>query len=189
MGRIEKKLSDSTTKYYWYPGEKQEWIRAAVSVGVGIVVGALLMLMTRNSVTAVVVGTSATLAVAGFNFGRRDSKAESRSLAGFPGMVDRAARRAALGHTGRAAWRGLVMSVGSAAAAALIVNLSPRGLLYDWVLPVVPAVVCAIARQIGLLWEKLGTSVSTPGPAAEPAKAVPRDGSHSGPIVIRRHGL
>lgn len=172
MGRIEKKLSDSTTKYYWYPGEKQEWIRAAVAVGVGGAVGALLMLMTRNSVMAVVLGTSVTLAMAGFNFGRRDSKA----LAGFPGMADKAARRAAIGHTGRAAWRGLIMGVGSAAAAVLVINLSPRGWFYDWVLPVVPAVVFAIARQLGLVWEKLGTSVSTPGPAASPAQASPSDG-------------
>ncbi|MEV6968827.1 hypothetical protein AB0M47_27280 [Hamadaea sp. NPDC051192] len=169
MGRIEKKLSDSTTKYYWYPGEKQEWIRAAVAVGVGAAVAALLMLMTHNSVAAVVVGTSATLAMAGFNFGRRDSKA----LAGFLGMADKAARRAAIGHTGRAAWRGLVMGVGSAAAAVLVINLSPEGWLYDWLLPVVPAVVCAVARQIGLVWEKLGTTVATKGPAAEPAKATP----------------
>jgi len=172
MGRIEKKLSDSTTKYYWYPGEKQEWIRAAVAVGAGVAVAALLMLMTRNSVTAVVVGTSVTLAMAGFNFGRRDSKA----LAGFPGMADKAARRAAIGHTGRAAWRGLVMGVGSAAAAVLIINLSPQGWLYDWLLPVVPAVVCAIARQLGLVWEKLGTTVSTPGPAAPKPEAATSDG-------------
>jgi hypothetical protein len=167
MGRIEKKLSDSTTKYYWYPGEKQEWIRAAVALGVGGVVGALLMLVTRNSVTAVVLGTSVTLAIAGFNIGRRDSKA----LAGFPGFTDKAARRASIGHTGKAAWRGLVMGVGSAAAAVLIINLSPSGWLYDWVLPVVPAVVFAIARQLGLVWEKLGTSVSTAGPAATPKPA------------------
>jgi len=168
MGRIEKKLSDSSTKYYWYPGEKQEWIRAAVAFGAGAAIGALLMLMTHNSVTAVVIGASVTLAMAGFNFGRRDS----RALGGFPGMADKAARRAAIGHTGRAAWRGLVMGVGSAAAAVLVINLSPRGWLYDWVLPVVPAVVCAIARQLGLVWEKLGTSVSTPGPAGPKAAEV-----------------
>lgn len=167
MGRIEKKLSDSTTKYYWYPGEKQEWVRAAVALGAGGVVGALLMLVTRNSVTAVVLGTSVTLAIAGFNIGRRDSKA----LAGFPGFTDKAARRASIGHTGKAAWRGLVMGVGSAAAAVLIINLSPQGWLYDWVLPVVPAVVFAIARQFGLVWEKLGTTVSTAGPAATPKPA------------------
>ena len=167
MGRIEKKLSDSTVKYYWYPGEKQEWIRAAIALGVGGVVGAVLMMVTRNSVTAVVLGTSVTLAMAGFNIGRRDSKA----LAGFPGFTDKAARRASIGHTGKAAWRGLVMGVGSAAAAVLIINLSPQGWLYDWLLPVVPAVVFAIARQLGLVWEKLGTKVSTAGPAAAPKPA------------------
>jgi len=167
MGRIEKKLSNSSIRYYWYPGEKQEWIRAAVAVGVGGVVATVLMLITGNSVTAMVGGTSVTLGFAGFNFGRRDSKA----LAGFPGFTDRAARRASIGHTGKAAWRGLVMGVGSAAAAVLIINLSPSGWLADWILPVVPAVVCAVARQIGLVWEKFGSSVSTAGPAAAPLKA------------------
>lgn len=162
MGRIEKKLSDSTTRYYWYPGEKQEWIRAAIAVGAGGAVGGLLMMITGKSVAAVVIGTSVTLAKAGFNIGRRDS----RALAGFPGFTDRAARRASIGHTGKAAWRGLVMGVGSAAAAVLISNLSPSGWFYDWVLPVVPAVVFAIARQLGLVWDKLATTVSTAGPAA-----------------------
>ncbi|WP_027346440.1 hypothetical protein [Hamadaea tsunoensis] len=173
MGRIEKKLSDTTVKYYWYPGEKREWVRAAVALGVGAAVAALLMLVTRNSVAAVVTGTSVTLAMAGFNLGRRDGKA----LSGFPGMGDKAARRASIGHSGKAAWRGLVMGVGSALAAVLIINLSPTGWFYDWVLPVVPAVVSAVARQFGLLWDKLGTSVSTKGPASVPAPAQPEGGA------------
>jgi hypothetical protein len=164
MGRIEKRLSNNTTRYYWYPGEKQEWIRAAVALGVGGVVGVLLMLVTGDSIPAVVLGTSVTLGITGFNFGRRDSK----TLAGFPGFTDRAARRASIGHTGKAAWRGLVMGVGGAATAVLIINLGPQGWLYDWILPVVPAVVCAVLRQIGLVWDKLGTKVSTSGSAAIP---------------------
>ena len=92
MGRIVKQLSDTTTKYYWYPGEKQEWIRAVVAVGTGGASAALLMLLTRNTLAAVVVGCSVTLAVSGFNFGRRDAKA----LSGFPNLSDKAARRAAV---------------------------------------------------------------------------------------------
>jgi hypothetical protein len=166
MGRIERKLSDSTTRYYWYPGEKQEWIRAAIALGVGGAVAALLMMTTGSSVAAAVVGTSVALAKAGFNIGRRDS----RALVGFPGFTDKAARRASIGHTGKAAWRGFVMGAGSAVAAVLIINLSPRGWFYDWILPVVPAVVFAIARQIGLVWDKLGTTVSTTGPATTPQR-------------------
>jgi hypothetical protein len=171
MGRIAKQLSDSTTKYYWYPGEKQEWVRAAVAIGAGLLVGGLLRGFTHNSMTAVVVGTSITLAIAGFNFGKRDAKA----LNGFPGMADKAARRAAAAYTGKAAWRGLVMGVGGALSAMLIINLSPTGLVYDWLLPLVPAVVSALARQLGMVWERMGTEVSTPGPASAPAQAQPEN--------------
>lgn len=162
MGQIEKKISDSTVRYYWYPGEKREWIRAVLALVAGGAVGGPLKLITGSSMAAVVIGASVTLAMAGFTIGRRDS----RALAGFPGFADKAARRASIGHTGKAVWRGLVMGFGSAAAAVLVVNLRPSGWLYDWLLPVVPAVVFAIARQIGLVWEKLGTSVSTAGPEA-----------------------
>src|SRR5690242_19669854 len=115
------------------------------------------MLITHSSVTAVLLGTSVTLAISGFGIGRRDAEA----LTGFPGFTDKAARRASIGHTGKAAWRGLVMGVGSVVAAILLINLSPTGWLYDWVIPVIPAVVFAVARQIGLVWEKLGASVAT----------------------------
>jgi hypothetical protein len=154
-----------------------------VALGVGGVVATLLMLITRNSVTAVVLGTSVTLAMAGFNIGRRDSQA----LADFPGPAGKAARRASIGHTGKAAWRGLVMGLGSAAAAALIINLGPRGWLFDWVLPVVPAVICAIARQIGLVWEKLGTSIVRKGPAGQVRQAEPETGWRRGLRVGPSH--
>lgn len=75
MGRIIKKVSENSTKYYWYPGDKKEWIRAGVAVGVGAAVLAILMMLTRNVLVAVTVGTSVTLAVTGLNFGRRDSRA------------------------------------------------------------------------------------------------------------------
>jgi hypothetical protein len=35
----------------------------------------------------------------------------------------------------------------------------------DWVLPIVPAVVGALAHQTGMLYERLGATASTPGPA------------------------
>ena len=179
MGRIEKQLSDSTTRYYWYPGEKQEWIRALVALGVGAAAAALLMMVTRNSLTAVVIGCAGTLAVAGFNFGRRDA----RALSGFPDLNDKAARRAAVAHTGRAAWRGVVNGLGAAVAAMLVLNLPHAGWLADWVLPVVPAMVGALAHQGGMIWEQLGsTTVSMPGPAKPPpAKPAPAPATPTDP--------
>jgi hypothetical protein len=158
MGRIVKKLSDDTSKYYWYPGEKAEWIRAVVAVAVGGGVALLLMFLTRNSLAAVVAGCSATLAVAGFNFGRRDAKA----LAGFPDMNDKAARRAAIAYSGRAAWRGMVQGLGAALAAVLVLNMAHTGWLADWVMPLVPGAVGALGHQAGMVWDRLGTTVKAP---------------------------
>jgi hypothetical protein len=161
MGQIVKQVSESTTKYYWYPGDKREWIRAGIAVGAGLAAFGLLWLIFRDSLVGTVAGTSVTAAVAGVNFGRRDA----RALAGFPDLGDRAARRAAVGHTGRAVWRALAHGFGGAGAAVLILNLPHRGFVADWILPIVPAVVGAVAHQAGMLHERLTTSTSTPGPA------------------------
>jgi hypothetical protein len=163
MGRIVKQVSEGTTKYYWYPGDKKEWIRAGVAIAAGAAVFGLLRVLTRDSLLATVAGTSVTAAVCGVNFGRRDA----RALAGFPNIGDKKARREAVGHTGRAAWRALAHGFGGAAAAVIILNLPHRGMVADWVLPIVPAVVGALAHQAGMLYERLGASTSTPGPAAK----------------------
>lgn len=161
MGQIVKQVSEYTTKYIWYPGDKREWQRAAVAVAVGFGVFAVLLLLTRDLMVAVVGGTTTTAAVSGANVGRRDA----RALAGFPDLGDRAARRAAMGHTGKAAWRAVVQACYGAGAAVLIMNLPDSGMAADWLLPIVPAVVGGLARQAGMLYERLGVSVSTPGPA------------------------
>lgn len=165
MGRIVKQLSDSTSKYYWYPGEKEEWIRALVAIAVGGGSAALVMLITRNSLAAVVVGCCATLAVAGFNFGRRDAKA----LAGFPNMNDKAARRAAVGYSGRAFWRGMVQGLGAALAAIVVLNMVHTGWVADWLMPLLPGAAGALAHQAGMVWDRLGTTVAAPkaAPKAE----------------------
>jgi len=172
MGRIVKKLSDNTSKYYWYPGEKVEWIRAAVALAGGIGAGVLLMLITRNSLAAVTVGCCVTLAVAGFNFGRRDAKA----LSGFPDMNDKAARRAAIVYSGRALWRGMVQGLGAAFAAVLVLNISHSGWVADWLMPLLPGAVGALGHQVGMIWDRLGTSVAVPKPAATAAAASPSEG-------------
>lgn len=172
MGRIVKQVSENTTKYYWYPGDKKEWIRAGVAVGIGATVFGILIAFTHNVLAATVAGTSVTLAVAGLNFGRRDA----RALAGFPDLGDKAARRAAVAHTGRAAWRGLAQGFGAAAAAVAILNLPHRGVVADWILPILPGVVGALSHQAGMLYEQLGQTPSAAPPSAdapalEPANA------------------
>jgi len=146
MGQIVKQLSEHTTRYYWYPGDKREWGRAAVAAGTGLVAIAVLLWVTADVLISVTLGVSVTAAIAGANFGRRDY---------------RAARRAAMVHASRAAWRGLVEGCGGAAAAVLIANLPPRGLVADWILPIVPATAGALAHQAGMLYERL-TQVATP---------------------------
>lgn len=167
MGRIVKQISEETTKYYWYPGDKREWMRAGVAFGVGAAAFALLMLATRDLLPALVAGTSATAALAGVNFGRRDA----RALSGFPDLGDKTARRAAVSQAGRAAWRALAHGFWGAGAAVLIVNLPDRGIVADWTLPIVPAVVGALARQAGMLYERLGASRSTSAAASAPEPA------------------
>jgi hypothetical protein len=166
MGRIVKQLTDNTSKYYWYPGEKKEWIRALVALAGGGGVAALVMLITRNSLAAVVAGCCVTLAVSGFNFGRRDATA----LAGFPKMTEKAARRAAVVYSGRAAWRGVVQGLGGALAAVIVLNMTHSGWIADWLMPLLPAAVGALGRQAGMVWDRLGTTVAVPKPAeAKPA--------------------
>jgi len=170
MGRIARQVSEGTTKYYWYPGDKKEWKRAAIAVGIGLGVFLVLWLFARDLLPAVVGGTSVTAGVSGLNFGRRDA----RAVASFPDLSGRAARLAAVAQTGRAAWRGLAHGFGGAAAAVLIINLPHGGFVADWVLPVLPAVVGALAHQAGMLVEQLPVSASTKGPAAAaPAAAAP----------------
>ena len=161
MGHIVKQVSEHTTHYIWYPGDKAEWRRAIVAMGSGALVFGLVLLLTRDMLAAVLLGTSVTAGVGGANYGRRDA----RALAGFANLADRAARRAAVGHTGRAAWRAVAQGCFGAGAAVLILNLPPTGVLADWFLPLVPAVVGALARQGGMLWERLGASASIAGPA------------------------
>jgi hypothetical protein len=148
-------VSANTTRYYWYPGDKREWARAAVAVALGAAVAGIVATMTHGLLAAAVVGTATTAVLAGFNFGRRDS----RALKDQPDLVDKALRRAALTHSGRAAWRGGVQGAYWAGAAVVVAHLPNHGVLADWVLPVVPAVAGALAHQAGLLYERTGQMV------------------------------
>ncbi|WP_051110732.1 hypothetical protein [Longispora albida] len=167
MGRIVKQISENTTKYYWYPGDKQDWIRAAIAVGAGVAMFVITRALTDGPLWGAVLGASTTLAVAGFNFGRRDA----RALATFPDIA--AARRAAMVDTGRAAWRALVEGFGAAAAAVLIVNIPRTGFAYNWILPVVPAVIGALGHQAGMLYERMQQTAAAAAAATKEASPVP----------------
>jgi hypothetical protein len=66
-----------------------------------------------------------------------------------------------------------VHGFGGAAAAVLILNLPHRGIVADWILPVVPAVVGALAHQAGMLFEQLPKGASNAGAAKAPGEPVP----------------
>lgn len=154
MGQIVKQVGEGTTRYYWYPGDKRDWIRALVAVGSGLAGLGLLLWVSHDAVVSVTVGVSITAAIAGVNYGQRDFRAAH----GFPDLSGKALRRAAITHGSRAAWRGLVQGCAGAGAAVLITNLPPGGFLANWVLPMVPAAVGALAHQAGMVYERLAAS-------------------------------
>ncbi len=167
MGRIVKQVSEDTMKYYWYPGDKTNWVKAGIAFGLGVAIFALAKLFTDGMLWGAVLGASATLAVAGFNFGRRDSSA----LHAFPDIA--AARRAAVVDAGRAAWRALVEGFGAAAAAVLIVNIPLTGFVYNWILPIVPAIIGALGHKAGMLYERLNQAATQEAAEAKASRRFP----------------
>ncbi|HEY1177921.1 MAG TPA: hypothetical protein VGF17_17325 [Phytomonospora sp.] len=163
MGRIVREVADGVTKHYWYPGEKADWIKAGIAVGAGAVTFALVAIVLKDMLVAAVLGTSVTTGVGGVNLGRRDVTA----LSGFPDVA--AARKAAAAHAMRAGWRGLLYGFSAAAAAVFIVNMPHTGFVADWLLPVVPAVVGAVAHQGGMVYERMGQVPKTDPADAEAA--------------------
>lgn len=149
MGQIIRQISPNTTRYYWYPGDKKEWLRALLACGAGCAVFGPAFLLTRSVVAATVLGLSTAVGCACFNLGRRDT----RALDG----LDKATitRRATAGASGRAAWRGLVEGGTVAVAVLIVAHLPTRGFVADWLLPLVPALAAGLARQGGLLSARL----------------------------------
>ena len=149
------------------PARRRNGSAARIAIAAGVAVYLLLHLLTHGTLLAAVVGTSVAAAIAGLNFGRRDS----RELARFAELAKtKPVRRQTALHTGRAVWRGMAEGTGGAAAAVIIVNLRQRGVLADWLLPLVPAIVGALAHQIGGMYEHLGTSKSTEGRRSGPRR-------------------
>ncbi len=203
MGQIAKPVGTETTRYYWYPGERIDWVRAGLAVLAGLFSFAVAGLFSRSMLVAVTTGGSVTAVLAGVNFGRRDFRGmrdfpELARVAGSagragptgsagragptgaaarpgPGRGDdsaarraRAARRAAVQHASRAAWRGTVQGVGGALIALLIANLSQHGAVADWLLPIIPVLLGALAHQAGMLYERISLS---PPPELPPVPA------------------
>jgi len=169
MGKFERQISEGVTKYYWYPGEKIDWIRGVLTVLGGGLMFTLLYVVTKDSLLAAVVTGSAVLAVVGAYLGRRDA-------AGLSEFHDPATeRREAVIDGTRAAWRGILQGLLCAGSAMLVLNMPHEGFLADWVLPFVPSIIGALAHSGGMLWERLAQEVTTPEAmaAADPGAEAP----------------
>lgn len=168
MGQIVKQVSEHTTRYVWYPGDKKEWLRAAFAIILGATAYAIAYVLIGQVLPAAVIGTSVTAAIVGMNFGRRDGRAIAEFVRA-PEPIDevqaRLLRRAAMARSSRMAWRRVVQAAGGAAAAVLLVNLSTAGFAEKWLVPLVPAVVGALAHQIGVLVQRMGQKRTVGGPA------------------------
>src|SRR5256885_8773423 len=115
MGQIVKQVAEGTTRYYWYPGDKRDWVRAGLAVGVGLATFGLLLWISRDILISVTLGISITAAIGGVNFRRRD-------LPAAPGVSDasrKAAPPAAPGHRRPGAPRRPVGGGGGAAPPVL----------------------------------------------------------------------
>ena len=163
MGKIERQISEGVTKYYWYPGEKADWIRGALTVLGGGLLFALIFFVTKNSLIAAVSSGTVVQAVVGAYLGRRDA-------AGLSEFHDPASeRREAVMDGTRAAWRGTLQGLLCAGSAMLVLNMPHEGFLADWVLPFVPSIIGALAHSGGMLWERLAQEVGTKDAAAAAA--------------------
>ncbi|HEU5129854.1 MAG TPA: hypothetical protein VFU12_17880 [Glycomyces sp.] len=161
MGKIVRQISEGVTKYYWYPGEKTDWIRAALTIAGGGLLFALVYVVSKNSLIAAVIAGTAVQAVVGVYLGRRDT-------VGISEFHDPSSeRRAAVADGTRAAWRGTLQGLLCAGSAMLVLNMPHDGFLADWVLPFVPSIVGALAHSGGMLWERMAQDLA----AEEPAEA------------------
>ncbi len=159
MGKIVRQISEGVTKYYWYPGEKTDWIRAALTIAGGGLLFALVYVVSKNSLIAAVIAGTAVQAVVGVYLGRRDT-------VGISEFHDPSSeRRAAVADGTRAAWRGTLQGLLCAGSAMLVLNMPHDGFLADWVLPFVPSIVGALAHSGGMLWERMAQDLAAEEPA------------------------
>lgn len=149
MGRIVREGGGGVTKYYWYPGNKSDWTKAAIAVGAGAVVFLVAYLLVGNSLLAAVLSSSVTTGVCGAHLGRRivSTLQEAQDMS--------AQRRAMVRGSTKAAWRGTVQGFACAGAAVFVLNMPASGFAADWLLPIVPAIVGAIAHTVGMVFERM----------------------------------
>ena len=162
MGRYVKKRDDSTSMHYWYPGQKVDWVQAGIATGSGLLAAAVIRLLTGSWMWGAAVGFSVAAALSGLYLGRRDA----RSLA-----VTKTGRLSGIVLIGLAFLRALAKGSLAALAAVVVVRLATGGFWAHWVLPLVPAVVGAIAHHLGMFYEQLEKAAAVPVKASESALA------------------
>lgn len=167
MGRYVKERGEGSSTYYWYPGQKTDWVQAGIAVGSGAAAAAVIRVMTGSPMWAALVGFSVAAALVGTYLGRRDA----RALA-----VTKVTRLSGIVLLGLAFLRALAKGSGAALAAIVVVRLASSGFWSEWVLPLVPAVVGAIAHHVGMVYENLEKAAAVPVKASEStlAKAAAR---------------
>lgn len=149
MGRIVRNVSDGVTKYYWYPGEKGDWVKAVIAIASGAVAFGLIFVIVQNSLIAAVVSASVVLGIGGAYLGRSDAA----GLNEFHDMSSE--RKEAMADSAHAAWRGTLMGFASAGAAIFVLNMPHESFLSNWILPIVPSVIGAIAHSAGMIYERM----------------------------------
>jgi hypothetical protein len=162
MGRYVKKRDDTTSMYYWYPGEKVDWVQAGMAAGSGLLAAAVIRVVTGSWMWGSAVGFTVAAALAGLYLGRRDARALAvKEFSRFGGII----------HVGMAFVRALAKGCGAALAAMVVAKLATGGFWMHWVLPLVPAVVGAVAHHLGMFYEQMEKVSKVPVKASESALA------------------
>jgi len=146
MGRYVKKRGDEESTHYWYPGQKDDWVQAGIAVGSGLIAGVAIRVATGSTMWGAAVGFSVTATLAGTYLGRRDA----RALA-----VTNMGRLSGVILLAMAFLRALAKGSGAALAAIVIARAATPGIWTEWVLPLVPAVLGAVAHHVGMVYENL----------------------------------
>jgi hypothetical protein len=165
MGRYVKKRSDTSSVYYWYPGQIADWKQAGIALGGGLVAAAVIRVFTGNWMWGAAIGFSVAAALSGTYLGRRDA----RALA-----VSDVSRLGRIVLVSTAFLRALAKGSLAALAALVVASVAAGGFWAHWLLPLVPAVVGAIAHHVGMFYEQMEKAAAVPVKASESdfAKAV-----------------
>ncbi|GAA3387501.1 hypothetical protein [Cryptosporangium minutisporangium] len=146
MGRYVKERGEGAQTYYWYPGQKVDWVHAGIAVGSGLIAAAAIRVATGSTMWAAAVGFSVSAGLAGTYLGRRDARALAitnvNRLSGIVLLV-------------MAFVRALAKGSGAALAAIVIARTATPGFWTEWALPLVPAVIGAVAHHLGMFYENL----------------------------------